>query len=64
MIMRERSIHEQFEWRVCSKKITTKVQINYTQIYTTVVKKWLQNYYEGTCYEGTKLLKPKNRNAA
>ena len=39
MIMRERSIHEQFEWRVCSKKITTKVQINYTQIYTTVVKK-------------------------
>ena len=38
MIMRERSIHEQFEWGVCSKKITTKVQINYTQIYTTVVK--------------------------
>ena len=59
MIMRERSIH--FEWRVCSKKITTKVQINYTQIYTTVVKmttKLLRRYVLRR-YKIAKTKKPK-----
>ena len=47
--MRERSIHEQFEWRVCNFYEGSKKKYYDTN----------EGTFEGTRYEGTKLLRVK-----
>ena len=52
--MRERSIHEQFEWRVCNFYEGNFYESSKKKYYDTN-----EGTFEGTRYEGTKLLRVK-----
>ena len=52
--MRERSIHEQFEWRVCNFYEGNSYEGSKKKYYDTN-----EGTFEGTRYEGTKLLRVK-----
>ena len=52
--MRERSIHEQFEWRVCNFYEGNFYEGSKKKYYDTN-----EGTFEGTRYEGTKLLRVK-----